>query len=167
MRARLFCQICMKTQFFNETDEPDSIAQVGAIAIGSSAYEKLLRKRAKAEQRGQPWPYVQPTWVFGAQTLPVIPGADLQLVQGDVRQVHEAMRAAAGGKNIWVVGSDLAGQFHEAGLLDELIVQVGEAALARGKPPILRKFKMPSPVLQSARKTDAGVVELRYHVPRT
>jgi dihydrofolate reductase len=157
----------MKTQFFYETDQPDSITQIGAIAIASSAYEKILRKRRKVEESGKPWPYVQPTWVFGAQTLPAIPGADLQLVQGDVRQAHQAMRAAAGGKNIWVVGSDLAGQFHEAGLLDELIVQVGEAALARGKPPILRKFKLPSPVLRSARKTEAGVVELRYHVPRT
>lgn len=157
----------MKTQFFSETNEPDSIAQIGAIAMASSAYEKLLRKRGKAREPGEPWPYVQPTWVFGTHSLPAIPGVDLQFVQGDVRLAHEALRAAAGGKNIWVVDSDLAGQFHQAGLLDEMIVQVGEAALAKGKPPILRKFKMPVPVLQSARKTDAGVVELRYHVPRT
>lgn len=38
---------------------------------------------------------------------------------------HEQMAAAAAGKNIWVVGGgDLAGQFHDCGLLEELIVQV-------------------------------------------
>ena len=43
--------------------------------------------------------------------------------EGDVVPVHEAMVAAAGGRNVWVVGGgDLAGQFADAGLLDEVIV---------------------------------------------
>lgn len=48
------------------------------------------------------------------------------IAQGDVVPVHAAMCAAAAGRHVWVVGGgDLAGQFHDAGLLDELIVQIG------------------------------------------
>ena len=55
--------------------------------------------------------------------------------RGDVPPVHAAMREAAGDGNIWVVGGgDLVGQFHDAGLLD----QVGRrhrAGDARGRRP--------------------------------
>ena len=59
-------------------------------------------------------------------------GADIRFVKGDVRQVHQEMRGAAGAKNIWIVGgSDLAGQFHDSGLLDELIIQIGSVTQGR------------------------------------
>lgn len=78
-----------------------------------------------------------------------------------MRRVHAEMQAAAGGKNLWVVGGgDLAGQFYDAGLLDELILGVGSATLGRGKP------LFPHPVLRlvSARQIGEGMVELRYEV---
>ena len=61
-------------------------------------------------------------------------GADIRFVRGDVRPVH-ARCVPAGGRNIWIVGGgDLAGQFHDAGLLSEVIVQIGSVTLGRGKP---------------------------------
>ena len=66
-----------------------------------------------------------------------MPGADLRFVRGDVGPAHDEMRAAAGERNIWVVGGgDLAGHFFDAGLLDETIVQIGSVTLGRGKPPV-------------------------------
>lgn len=48
--------------------------------------------------------------MFTRRRLAPVPGADLRFVQGDVRPVYAAMRAAAGGKNVWIVGGgDLAG----------------------------------------------------------
>ena len=89
----------------NDSSYPEFIAQVGAIAMGSSTYEWMLRNAdTVAAQVGSPWPYTQPTWVFSSRTLPVIPGADLRFVNGDVRAVHGAMREAAGSKNLWIVG---------------------------------------------------------------
>lgn len=76
------------------------------------------------------------------------------------------MRAAAGGKNIWIVGGgDLAGQFHDAGLLDEVIVQVGSVTLGKGKPLFPRRLTSPPLVLLSVRQVGRGFAELRYQVP--
>jgi dihydrofolate reductase len=152
----------------NETGYPAFIAEVGALAMGASTYEWMLRHaETVAAETGSAWPYVQPAWVFTHRSLPGIPGADLRFVRGDVRPVHAAMRAAAGGKNLWVVGGgDLAGQFHDAGLLDEVIVQVGSVTLGSGKPLFPRRLTRPPLRLISAKQMGEGFAELRYEVPK-
>lgn len=151
----------------NDTNYPDFIVEVGALAMGSATYEWMLRHaQTVAAEAGSAWPYAQPTWVFSTRTLPAIPGADLSFVRGDVRPVHSAMRAAAGNKNIWVVGGgDLAGQFYDAGLLDEVIVQVGSVTLGRGKPLFPRRLTSPPLALVSVKQVGTGFAELRYRVP--
>lgn len=151
----------------NDTSYPDFIAEVGALAMGSTTYEWMLRHaETVAAETGSPWPYTQPTWVFSTRSLPAVPGAKLSFVQGDVRPVHSAMRAAAGDKNIWVVGGgDLAGQFYDAGLLSEVIVQVGSVTLGKGKPLFPRRVTSPPLALVSVRQAGAGFAELRYQVP--
>jgi dihydrofolate reductase len=152
----------------NETSYPSFIAEVGALAMGSATYEWMLRHAEKiADQRtGAPWPYSQPAWVFSTRRLPLIPNVDLRLVQGDVRAIHADMRQAAGSKNIWIVGGgDLAGQFYDAGLLDEVIVQIGSVTLGRGKPLFPRRVTSPPLQLISVRKIGSGFAELRYAVP--
>lgn len=77
------------------------------------------------------------------------------------------MARAAGEKNIWIVGGgDLAGQFRDANLLDEIIVQVGSVTLGRGKPLLPRRITSPSLRLISVRQVGTGFAELRYQVPR-
>jgi dihydrofolate reductase len=77
------------------------------------------------------------------------------------------MRAAAGSKNIWLVGGgDLVGQFFDAGLLDELILQLASTTLGRGKPLFPRKVLSPSLRLVSVRHMSPAFVELRYEVAR-
>jgi dihydrofolate reductase len=152
----------------NDTSFPAFIGGVGALAMGSATYEWMLRHaQTVAAQTGSAWPYQQPTWVFSSRKLPAVPGADLRFVSGDVRPVHAAMRAAAGQRNLWIVGGgDLAGQFHDAGLLDELIVQVGSVTLGKGKPLFPRRLTSPPLELLSVRQVGAGFAELRYRVPR-
>jgi dihydrofolate reductase len=151
----------------NETSYPSFIAEVGALAMGSATYEWMLRHAVTVkDQVGSAWPYAQPTWVFSSRALPRVPGANLSFAQGDVRPVHEQMRAAAKGKNIWIVGGgDLAGQFFDAGLLDEIIVQVGSVTLGRGKPLFPRRLTTPPLRLTSVRQVGTGFAELRYEVP--
>ena len=152
----------------NATSYPSFIREVGALAMGSSTYEWMLRHALTVkDQVGAAWPYTQPTWVFSSRELPRVPGANLFFARGDVRPVHEAMRAAAGGKNLWVVGGgDLAGQFHDAGLLDEILVQVGSVTLGQGKPLFPRRLTWPPLKLVSVRQVGTGFAELRYEVPR-
>lgn len=148
---------------------PDFIAEVGALAMGSTTYEWILRHGAAEDvegtEAGSSWPYAQPTWVFTRRKLPPIAGADVRFVAGDVRPVHQAMREAAGSKNAWIVGGgDVAGQFFDAGLLDELIVQVGAATLGKGKPLFPRRALHPTLRLVSVQKMGSTMVELRYRV---
>ncbi|MFM2056920.1 MAG: hypothetical protein RLY71_1305 [Pseudomonadota bacterium] len=149
-----------------QTSYPAFIAEVGALAMGAHTYEWMLRHAERvAAETGSPWPYAQPTWVFTSRVLPEVAGADIRFVRGDVRPVHAAMQQAAGGHNLWIVGGgDLAGQFHDAGLLDELIVQVGSVTLGRGKPLFPRRLTDPPLTLLSVRQVGSGFAELRYRV---
>lgn len=151
----------------DDTSYPAFIAGIGALAMGSATYRWMMSHAEEVTaQTGSAWPYSQPTWVFTSRTLPAIPGADLHFVRGDVRPVHAAMRAAAGDRNLWIVGGgDLAGQFHDAGLLDEIIVQVGSVTLGKGKPLFPRRLTLPPLALVSVRQLGTGFAELCYRVP--
>jgi len=152
----------------NDTSYPAFIAEVGALAMGSATYEWMLRHSdTVAAETGSAWPYTQPAWIFSSRVLPSIEGANTRFVRGDVRPVHAEMCKAAGSKNIWIVGGgDLAGQFYDAGLLDEVIVQVGSVTLGKGKPPFPRAVTNPPLRLDSVRQVGTGFAELRYAVPR-
>jgi dihydrofolate reductase len=144
------------------------IAEVGALCMGSTTYEWMLRNAEHVESStGSPWPYTQPTWVFSSRSLAPVAGADIRFARGDVRPVHAEMRSAAGSKNIWIVGGgDLAGQFHDAGLLDDIFVQIGSVTLGKGKPLFPRRVTSPALRLVSVRQVGSGFAELHYEVPR-
>ena len=150
-----------------ETSYPTFIKDVGALAMGSATYEWMLRHLVGPNApTPQPWPYEQPAWVFTTRTLPRVPGADIRFVRGDVRPVHHEMVAAAAGKNVWIVGGgELAGQFHDHGLLDELFVQIGSVTLGAGKPLLPRAITSPPLRLLSVRAVGTGFAELHYEVP--
>jgi dihydrofolate reductase len=149
-----------------DTSYPTFIRDVGALAMGSSTYEWMLRHAVGPEAESpQPWPYEQPTWVFTSRSLPAVDGADVRFVKGDVRPVHREMVEVAAGRNVWVVGGgDLAGQFHDHGLLDEIHVQIGSVTLGSGKPLFPRRITVPPLRLVSARAIGTGFVELVYEV---
>ncbi|MEA2765965.1 MAG: hypothetical protein QOK07_2369 [Gemmatimonadaceae bacterium] len=143
------------------------IRDIGALAMGSHTYEWMLRHVVGPEaDPPQTWPYAQPTWVFTSRALPLVPGADIRFASGDVRPVHQAMVAAAAGKNVWIVGGgELAGRFYDHGLLDELFVQIGSVTLGAGKPLLPRRITMPPLRLMSVRAVGTGFAELHYEVP--
>lgn len=151
-----------------ETSYPEFIREVGAAAMGSSTYEWMLRHHLKPGTSDEaPWPYEMPVWVFSRRSLPSVEGADVRFVGGDVRPVHAEMLAAANGRNLWIIGGgDLAGQFHDAGLLDEIIVHVGSVTLGGGRPLLPRRIVTPPLRLVSVRACGSGLAELRYAVPR-
>jgi dihydrofolate reductase len=57
--------------------------------------------------------------------------------------VHAALVAAADGKDVWVVGGgDLAGQFADAGLLDEIVAAIAPDTLGAGRPLFPRRYAL-------------------------
>ncbi len=131
-------------------------ASLGALVMGRDTLDFVVRT-------GHPWAYQGlPTWVFTTRPLPSIPGADLR-VATDVETAHAEMVAAAGGKDIWMVGGGrLAAQFHDHGRLDELRLGVVPLFLERGVPVL--------PVATSRLELvgtevfGMGLVELHYRI---
>lgn len=154
------------------SDEPAGgfaafLEAVGAIAMGSTTYEWVLANHVHAPSGPNPWPYRQPAWVFTTRRLPMVDGADIRFVRGDVRPVHAEMVRAAEGGHVWIAGGgDLAGQFHDAGLLDRIVVTVASVTLGGGAPLLPRRIATPPLRLRSAKALGADFAELTYDVPR-
>lgn len=131
--------------FTQEQDEhgpmnyEEFIAGVGSMVMGSTTYQWVLDHQART---GEGWAYGLPCWVLTHRTFPESAG-DVRFAQGDVRDVHAALAEAAGGKDVWVVGGgDLAAQFADAGLLDELVLYVAPVTLGAGRPLFPRRFDL-------------------------
>ncbi len=156
---------------FIGTDGPDYkgfLAKAGAIAMGSTTYEWILKHQIlPGADQPQPWPYEIPTWVFSTRSLPGVDGADIRFVNGDVVPVHREMVAASGGRNVWLMGGgDLVGQFHDAGLVDEIIVSIASVTLGSGAPLLPRRITTPPLRLLSAESFGTSFAVLHYEVPR-
>lgn len=130
---------------------------VGAVAMGAGTYRSLL---AGPES----WPYGKlPVWVFTTHEFPGIPGADIIFVRGDVEEFHPDVVYDAGEKDVLLAGGgNLAGQFMDNGLIDEMIVTVVPVALGTGRPILpVTGVTQPGALLET-RSADTGLVELHY-----
>ncbi len=156
-------------QFGEEATEDYAgfIQQVGALAMGSSTYEWMLEHVIRpGADHPQAWPYTQPVWIFTTRNLETVPDADIRFVRGDVTPVHKEMTKVAAGKNIWIVGGgDLVGQFHDRGLLDEIIMTIAPVILGAGKPLLPRRITTP-PLRLLGSQVYGPFVQLRYGVDK-
>ncbi|MBW9211537.1 dihydrofolate reductase family protein [Mumia sp. zg.B21] len=127
----------------------------GAMVMGSSSYEWILDHESLLDNP-QAWPYTSPSWVMTHRDLPRVPGADIRFAQGDVAAVHSEMLAVADDKDVWVIGGgELAGQFADAGLLDELEVSYAPVTLGSGQPLLPRRLDL---TLRDVRHDDPFVI---------
>ena len=116
----------------------DFIKDVGAIAMGATTYQWILDHNART---GEAWAYDVPSWVFTHRDL--APRDGVTITADPVPDVHAAMVEAAGGKDVWVVGGgDLAAQFADHGLLDDVIVSIAPVTLGAGRPLFPRRYDL-------------------------
>lgn len=112
-------------------------ASVGAVVMGAHTYEWV--RAHHPEMTLESW-YSQPSWVVTHRALEPIAGAPMRFFAGDVTALHPLLVDAAGGRDVWVVGGgDLAGQFLDAGLLDEVVVSYAPVTLGAGAPLLPRR----------------------------
>ena len=141
------------------------MGQVGAMAMGATTYRWVLEHEQLLEhpEKWQEFYADRPCWVFSHRDLPAVPGADLRFVHGDVVPVHDEMRAAAGERNVWLMGGGaLVASFHEAGRLDEIRLNVAPVTLGGGAPLLPRRIE--GLRLRSVRE-NGQMVDLVYDVP--
>ncbi|MBK0419615.1 dihydrofolate reductase [Leucobacter sp. CSA1] len=114
------------------------------LVEGSTTYEWVLRHEGLLEHPER-WSQLfgeKPTFVFTTRELPIPEGADVRLVSGGVAAALPAIREAAGGGDIWVIGGgELAGQFLDAGALDRIALSIAPVALAAGAPLLPRRIE--------------------------
>jgi dihydrofolate reductase len=115
------------------------IAGIGSMAMGATTY---LWLRDHLASTGEPWTYDIPCWVFSHRDLEPL-GDDLHFVAGSVEQHWPAIAAAAGDRDVWVVGGgDLAGQFADAGHLHQVLVSIAPVTLGSGRPLFPRRHDL-------------------------
>ena len=149
-----------------QDDYPRFIKDVGAAAMGSTTYEWIVEQENMLEHP-EKWPYEIPTWVFSSRELPTVDGANIKFANGDVAPIHSEMAKAAAGKNIWLIGGgDLVAQFHEKGLLDEIILSIAPVILGSGAPLLPRKITSPPLNLIDIQKHEDVFATLIYKVQK-
>ena len=132
--------------FVQEQDEngpmsyADFITGIGALAMGATTYAWVRRHLTET---GEDWSYRMPAFVFTHRAAEPFPGADIRFVSGPVAEVYDDLAAAAGSRDLWVVGGgDLAAQFAEAGHLDQLVVSIAPVTLGAGRPLFPRRWDL-------------------------
>jgi len=112
------------------------LSEWGAMCMGANTYQWILDN----DEDG--WSYRHPCWVFTHRGFPE-PSGDVRFTTAPVTDVHSEMVAAAGDRDVWLVGGgDLVGQFHDAGLLDEVWVQYAPVMLGAGAPLLPRHVEL-------------------------
>jgi dihydrofolate reductase len=137
---------------------------VGALVSGSVTYEFVLGELAAS---GSDWPYRgKPAWILSSRDLlkPEGEGVDIRIVDAPVPDLYDEMIAAAGERDLWVVGGgNVASQFADAGLLDQVRVTIVPVVLGGGKPLFERRLAG-AIQLKGVLPRKNGMVELDYDV---
>jgi dihydrofolate reductase len=133
------------------------LEQVGAIVLGAATYEQVL---------GWRWPYGEiPTWVFTHRGLDVPEDATVHLTARPLKEVLPEIKQASDG-NIWLMGGgDLARQWVNERLLDELILFVVPLLLGGGVRLFGDTVETDLELVGVNAYEETGFVELRYRFP--
>lgn len=135
---------------------------IGVLISGSTTYEFVVDHIGATGS----WPYAgKPYWVLSSRELPVPEQAagDVKVVNAKPQELITELRDAAGGGDVWVVGGgNVASQFADAGLLDEVHLTVVPVVLGQGKPLFDRRLTSGALQLLGTQVFGNGMVELRY-----
>ena len=149
---------------FMAPDEFSEIAAAtGAMLIGRRTYD--VGNRMAADKPGSTdYPFSGPSFVL-THKPPDPPDPEVTFLTGDIGEAVATARSAAGGKNLEILGADVAGQCLRRGLVDELLVYVLPVLLGDGirfSPPGLARID-----LEPVSSTRSGAVTiLRFRVRR-
>lgn len=137
---------------------------VGALISGSTTYEWILDHLDVVG--GGKWLYPgKPYWVLSSRDRPVPEGegVDVRVVDASVEEIYGEVAASAGDRAWLVGGGNVASEFADAGLIEELIVTIVPVVLGAGKP-LFDEPPSCSFELLGTRASSNGMVELHYRL---
>jgi dihydrofolate reductase len=146
--------------------QKESAAATGAMLVGRRTVEVGSRREADQERgtesRDEGYPFYGPIFVLTHQP-PDPPDPDVTYLTGDIGEAVATALKAAGGKDLQILGADVAGQCLQRGLVDEILVNVLPVLLGDGirfSAPGLTRID-----LEPVSSTQAGAVTiLRFRV---
>jgi dihydrofolate reductase len=146
---------------------PEDFAQVaaatGAMLIGRRTWE--VGSKMQADEPGSvDYPFAGPFFLLTHRPLEP-PDPDVTILSGDIGAAVATALDAAAGKNLEILGADVAAQCLGHGLVDEILVYVLPVVLGDGIPfsaPGLTRVDLEP--ISSARSGDATI--LRFGVRR-
>src|SRR5262245_53203673 len=140
-------------------------ATAGAMLVGRRTHEVGKRMRADMERESasrDEYPMSGPVFVLTHEP-PYPPDPGVTFLTGDIGEAVATALEAAGGKNLEILGADVAGQCLQRGLVDEILVYVIPVLLGDGirfSSPGLARID-----LEPISSTEAGAVTiLRFRV---
>jgi dihydrofolate reductase len=118
--------------------------------------------RLETEEPGSvDYPFSGPMFVLTQRPLER-PDPEVRILSGDIGEAVATALDAAGGKNLEVLGADVAGQCLRRGLVDEILVYVLPVLLGDGirfsSPSVVRTNLEP---ISSTRSGDATILRFR------
>jgi dihydrofolate reductase len=146
----------------------ETAAATGAMLIGRRTVEVGKRMEAGQERgaaaRGEGYPFSGPVFVLTHEP-PDPPDPEVTYLSGDIGEAVATALKAAGGKDLEILGADVAGQCLRRRLVDEIQVYVLPVLLGDGV-----RFSSPGLAridLEPVSSTQAGAVTiLRFRVRR-
>jgi len=114
---------------------PEIAAATGAMLIGRRTYEVGNRMEADQERgsasSGGGYPFSGPVFVLTHEP-PDPPDPEVTFLTTDIGEAVATALDAAGGKNLEILGADVASQCLQRGLVDEILVYVLPVLLGDG-----------------------------------
>ena len=149
--------------FVAPEDFAEIAAATGSMLIGRRTWD--VGSKMESEDTGSvDYPFSGPFFLLSHRPLEP-PGPNVTILSGDIGEAVATALDAAGGKNLEILGADVAGQCLGRGLVDEILVYVLPVLLGDGisfsAPGLARVDLEP---LSSARSGDATM--LRFRVRR-
>src|SRR5829696_6126253 len=143
---------------------PDDFAEIaaatGAVLVGRRTWE--VGDRMKTEQPASvDYPFSGPMFLLTHRPLE-LPNPNVTVVTGDIGDAVATARDAAGGKDLELLGADVAGQSLQRGLVDEILVYVLPVLLGDGirfSPPGFSRTDLEP--ISSTRSGDATILRFR------
>ena len=143
---------------------PDDVAEIaaatGAMLIGRRTWE--VGSKMEAEDPGSvDYPFSGPFFLLTHRPLEP-PDPEVTILSGDIGEAVATALDSAGGKNLEILGADVAGQCLQRGLVDEILVYVLPVLLGDGvrfsSPGLARTELDP---ISSTRSRDATILRFR------
>ena len=146
--------------FVAPADFAEIASATGAMLIGRRTWD--VGSKMEAEEPGSvDYPFSGPFFLL-THRPPEPPDPDVTVLSGDIGEAVATALDAAAGKNLEILGADVAGQCLGRGLVDEILVYVLPVLLGDGIPfsaPGLTRVDLEP--ISNVRSDDATILRFR------